>query len=407
MSTDEEKPVLEPPDYLRSLVHYFKTEDSDVWQWFADHQTGEAETEAVRLELLKSTYRIEPDDQPELFSSATQAVTKLGLSAPVTLYQAQSGSSLNASLAYLPGEVHLILHGPVTKTLNELELLALLGHELTHFALLDGWDRDFAICQELLHALSVDAGADNASLSSARLASLHTEIFCDRGALAVCGDLNAAITALVKMETGATQVKAESYLKQAAEIFARGKIQSEGVTHPECFIRARALQLWQEEGATANKPIQDLLHGSMALGKLDLLAQQQVAELTRRLIDRLLTPDWLQTDAVLGHARLYFDTYTPPDAGLKDGTLVADIATDDDQLCDYYCYVLLDFVTADSSLDEFPLAAAMLLARELKLEDRFAGIALKEMRLRKKQLEAVQQQATELVKKASQETSKT
>jgi Zn-dependent protease with chaperone function len=399
-TTTAEQPALQPPVYLESLVAYFQAEDPAVWQWFAEHQAQPADLEAIRLDLLKSTYRLEKSEQPQLFEQAAKAAEVLHLTAPVSIYQSQSDSSLNASLAYIPGEIHLVLHGPVTKTLGENELLALVAHEMAHFALLDGWDGRFAICQELLRGLSVDAGAEPASLASLRLFSLHTEIFCDRGALAVCGDVNAAVNCLVKVETGVTEVNAETYLKQAAEILSKGKIRSEGVTHPETFIRARALQLWEEQGSGAEEAIRKLLHGSVALGELDLLGQQQVERLTRRLVDRLLVPDWFHTDPVLAHARLFFDEYVPPDARHKDEKLAGDLKTDDEQLQDYYCYVLLDFVSADSTLDEHPLAAAVLVTRELGLEDRFVAIAVKELKLRKKQIEDIQKQAEELVRKA-------
>lgn len=400
-NTTAEQPALQPPAYLESLVAYFQAEDPAVWKWFAEHQAQAADLEATRLDLLKSTYRVEKTEQPQLFEQAAKAAEVLHLTAPVSIYQSQSDSSLNASLAYIPGEIHLVLHGPVAKTLDENEVQALVAHEMAHFALLDGWDGRFAICQELLRALSVDAGADTASLASLRLFSLHTEIFCDRGALAVCGDVNAAVSCLVKVETGVSEVNAETYLKQAVEILSKDKkIRSEGVTHPETFIRARALQLWKEQGSGAETQIRELLHGSVALGELDLLGQQQVEGLTRRLVDRLLVPAWFRTDPVLAHARLFFDEYVPPDAKHQDEKLAADLKTDDAQLQDYYCYVLLDFVTADSTLDEHPLASAVLVSRELGWEDRFVGIAVKELKLRKKQIEDIQKQAEDLVRKA-------
>ena len=58
---------------------------------------------------------------------------------------------------------------------------------------------------------------------------------------------------------------------------------------------------------------------------------------------------------------------------------------------DYYGYILLDFVTADRDLEELPLAAALVLAEKLGLKDRFTEIAKRELRLRKKQLETIDQ----------------
>jgi hypothetical protein len=69
---------------------------------------------------------------------------------------------------------------------------------------------------------------------------------------------------------------------------------------------------------------------------------------------------------------------------------------------DYYGYVLLDFVTADRDLEELPLAAALVLAEKLGLKDRFTEIAKRELRLRKKQLETIDQDKEKLLAKANE-----
>ena len=69
---------------------------------------------------------------------------------------------------------------------------------------------------------------------------------------------------------------------------------------------------------------------------------------------------------------------------------------------DYYGYVLLDFVTADRDLEEFPLAAALALAEKLALKDRFIEIAKRELRLRKKQLETIDQDKENLLSQADE-----
>jgi hypothetical protein len=74
---------------------------------------------------------------------------------------------------------------------------------------------------------------------------------------------------------------------------------------------------------------------------------------------------------------------------LEDPALADDLRTADAAMQDYYCFVLLDFVTADRDLEELPLAAALGLSEKLGLRDRFAEIAQRELRLRKKQLEKI------------------
>jgi len=112
----------------------------------------------------------------------------------------------------------------------------------------------------------------------------------------------------------------------------------------------------------------------------------------------------MQTELVLAHARLFVEDYVPPEELCDDPALAEDIRTDDLPMQDFYAYVLLDFVTADRDLEELPLAAALSLAEDLRLKDRFTEIAKRELRLRKKQLETIDQDKNELLAKANEDT---
>ena len=390
---------LEPLGYHTALIRHLRAREAEIWTWFAADRLRDQHNEAVRLELLKSTYRIEREANPDLFGAVDQVAAALDLDMPVTVYQSPGAGALNASLAYMPGEAHVVLTGPVLTTLMPVELQCVLGHELSHFALLDRW-RDYLIATQVLAAMSNDVQAQAAHLASARLMRLYTEVYCDRGAYRAAKDLAAAVTALVKIETGTTDVAAESYLRQTAEIFAKGHPRTEGVTHPESFIRAQALKMWVEDPAAAEKSIAQVIEGPLALEELDLLGQEKVAGITRRLVALFLRPAWLQTEPELAHARLFFEDFVPRKDG--DETLAADMAGATEKLRDYYCYVLLDFAAADRELEEAPLAAALLLADELELGERFRVLALKELNLRKKQLETLSAEAATIVAKAQE-----
>ena len=207
----------------------------------------------------------------------------MGLNAPITLYQAQTGTALNAALAYVPGEAHVILAGPLVEVLSAAELLAVLAHELAHFLLLDGWEGNYFVAGELLRSLSADASAGPAYFESARLFTLWTEAYADRWAAHLSIDVNAAISAFIKIETGLNEVSAESYLRQAEEIYAKGRASANQLTHPETFIRARALRLWAEQGDDSHAEIERMIAGPLHLGHLDLLGQKKMAERTRHL----------------------------------------------------------------------------------------------------------------------------
>jgi hypothetical protein len=359
----------------------------------------EKHNEDVRLDLLKSTYRIERDANAALYGAFEEVAAVLGMEVPATFYQAPGGGGLNASLAYMPGEAHLVLTGSVVATLTPAELRCVLGHELMHFALLDHW-RDYLVAAQILAAMTNDAQVQPAHLAGARLWRLYTEVYCDRGACRATGDLAAAITALVKIETGTTDVVAESYLRQTDEIFAKGHPRTEGVTHPETFIRARALKLWMDHPDTATEDIARVIEGPLALEELDLLGQAKVAALTRRFMEAFLRRTWLQTEPVLAHTRLFFEDFKP--AASEDEALAGELAKSDEKLRDYFCYVLLDFAVADRELEEAPLAAAVLFSNDMGLGERFRQLAMKELNLRKKQMETLAADAATIVAKAQE-----
>lgn len=388
---------LEPLAYHLEVVRYLEVQEAELWAWFCAEKLRAEQGEAVRLELLKSTYRLDPAAHPALHAAAGEVAAKLGLAAPITLYQAQGASSLNASLAYLPGEVHLVLHGPLTDRLTPLELRAVLGHELLHFLLLDRW-RGYLVASQILQAMAADEAAEPAHVTTARRFGLYTEVYCDRGAHLACGDLAAAVSALVKIETGLAEVSAESYLRQADEIFGKGDPRTDGVTHPETFVRARAMRLWAASPERCASELRSVIEGKISLAELDLPGQVAVSALTRRLVAAFLGPRWLRTEPLLAHARLFFEDLEP--SVIVDRTLAAELQEGDDRLLDYWCYVLLDFAAADRDLEGAPLAAALLLANDLGLGERFRALAGKELGLRKKQLEALEAGAEGLVAKA-------
>jgi hypothetical protein len=348
--------------------------------------------------LLKSTYRLDDEGHPELYEQLAEAKARLQLDIPVTLYQAQNSPQLNASLFYIPGQGHIVFSGPLFGLLNPEEIKSVIGHELAHYHL---WERDageFLIADRLIQAVANDPRASSSHEQTARRYQLYTEIFADRGSLRVTGDPHPVVAGLVKIQTGLAQASAASYLKQAEEIFANGNVATEGVSHPEAFIRARALALWQAQAPEAASLIQGMIEGADTLENLDLVAQKRMTAATRRLLGCLLRPKWFQTPATLGHAKLYFHDFEP----FKDRSLRETLNFSDVRLREYLCYVLLDFARADPELDEMPLVAALDLSRQLDLDAQFEKLAARELKLKVRDVRRMKEQAAELLAKAEE-----
>ena len=391
---------IEPLPYHSAIREYLRTEEADIWKWYASQDVRGRQAEAIRFDLLKSTYRIDAESEPALYQIARDVASALSLELPITIYQAQNPQGLNASLAYLPDEAHVVLHGPIATRLAEPEIRALFAHELGHQLLWKIWDGDLLLVDQILAALTHDSGAEPAHFESARRFALYNEIYCDRAALAVTGDPHAVIAMLIKVQTEIEAVDPESYLKQANEILETDPDSTEEQTHPAAYVRARALQLWHESDAGVEERIANWIEGPLRLSSLDLLGQGEVTVSTRRLVDAFLAPQWIQSETVLAHARLFFPDYEPPKAESANGISADGLLTGDPHLEDYFCYVLLDFVAADRDLEEAPLAAALILTETLGLKERFSAIAAKELRLRKRQLAKIDEQKERLVRDA-------
>jgi len=389
---------LEPLPYHVELRDYLKSQERDLWNWFASARAQADYTENLRLSLLKSTYRLEPESHPDLYQSVEEAKARLQLDVPVTVYQAQNSPQPNAALYFIPGEGHVVLSGPVLSLLNAEEIKSVLGHELAHYHLWQWEQGELHIADRLIQAVASDPRAAESHEHTARHFQLYTEIFCDRGSLFVTGDINPVVASLVKIETGLAQVSAPAYLKQAEEIFVKNNVATEGLSHPEAFIRARALSLWQTQRHDAHPHISKMIEGAEAFDRLDLIGQARMMKSTRWLLEQFVQPKWFQTPAVLGHAKMFFDDFQP--AATKDATVLEAFKSSDAKLREYLSYVLLDFVTADPELDEMPLAAALELSRQLEFDAQFEKLAAKELKLKVRDVRKLKEQAAERLAKA-------
>ncbi len=233
--------LLQPLAFHQSICQYLQQTEPKLWEWFIKHRpqstppasqsnfistetnsksptantgnqppTKNEAADAIRLDLLKRTYRLMKEAEPKLYQIADQVAEKLNLAVPITIYQAQNPEGLNASLAYIPGEAHLVLHGPVSARLDDLELKSLFAHELGHLIFLEYSNHEMLVTEQILAAMTHDRQAEAVHFSTARLFGLYTEIFCDRVALSVVGRATPVISMLIKITTGLDKVDAAS-----------------------------------------------------------------------------------------------------------------------------------------------------------------------------------------------------
>jgi hypothetical protein len=196
-----------------------------------------------------------------------------------------------------------------------------------------------------------------------------------------------------------SKVSADNYLKQADEIFAMASPATEGISHPEPYVRARALRLWAERGDAAQAEIERMIEGGLNLNRLDLLGQARAADLTRLFLQSLLSPRWYQTEMALAHAKRFFADFVIQPEGKNEASLKSELDRGDSSLRDYFCYLMLDFATVDRELGDVALSASIVLARRLGIDKRFAELVQKELTIGRKAFDKIDKQAESILAK--------
>lgn len=383
--------LLEPLPQHRALVEWLQTHEPEVWAWFADDARNAEHAEQIRLSLLRDTYRMEAADHPEVFAEVEAAKLALGLTVPVMVYQAQGQTGPNAAMCHLPGEAHLIFSGPILSLLAPLELRAVIGHELAHYFL---WEQDagaFYRADRILEAAASHGAAHSSHGHSARLWRMTTELYADRGAYIATESLEAAVGGLVKTTTGLAQLSARSYLAQAAEIFSKSKPKTEEYSHPETFMRAYALDLWVAEDEGLHHAITRMLDRDDGLDSMTVAEQTALTLRTRRFLEQLLVPIWFQSEAVLGHARLYFHDFKP--SAEKNGALLEELAGLPTPQREFLGQVMIDFCAVDPDLEDQPVIAALAWARELEILGSFEKMVTRDLKVKARDLKRLKEKS--------------
>lgn len=379
---------------LQALPYHLKVRDhfaqqANTWSFFAAVKTKEEQLAQYKTELLKNTYKFDEQADAGIYEKVNKAKEKLGLEQlPVTVYQAQYTDEINASIVFLNNEAHIVFSGRITQMLDEDELLAILAHELTHIKLYSTLQGELEIAERIIMAIAGNYNSDAAYYETARLYRLYTEIYCDRGAYTVVGDTKPVITSLVKIATGLDKVSAESYTKQADEIFSTASgVKASTISHPENFIRARAIQLWHEKKEAAEPEIISMIEGMTDLDQLDVFKQQDLLQMTRKFMQLLLKPNWFRSTLVTSLAKQYFTDFAYDDSVILDEAFTETISEAHSSIKDYLGYIMLDFALVDGELEQIPFGWAFQFSEVTQLKDVFDSIVKKELQLSDKKLQ--------------------
>jgi plasmid stability protein len=388
-----DRTALSPLAYHHEIVDYLRRHEPEVWDWASARSTGAEQRDALRAALLRGTYRIERDAHADVHAALDLALARLGIDVPATLYQS-SGQDMNASIFYVPGEVHIILQGPLLERLAHDELLAVLGHELSHYLLWSCDDGRLLVADRILYDSLASGKAHASHQETYRRYALHTELFADRGAAIAAGTIAPAISALVKVQTGIGTVDAAAYLRQAVEIEAQEAQASTAHSHPETFIRARALSLWWEGADNMQAWLDARLHGPLALDRLDLPGQQHLQQLTRGFIAHFLADGGLASEAVLTQVRAIFPDWTGTEPAVPPSDLKAVLSADlsATAVSTYLNALLVDLSLADPDQQDGALLRAGRLARELGTFDGFEAHLRRDAAMGRRELDKYKRQ---------------
>ena len=379
------------PYHVRVRDHF--KQQTKTWNFFAAGKTKDEQLQQFKTELLKNTYKFDETADRFIYDKVNIIKEKLDLQElPVTVYQAQFTDELNASIVFINNEAHIVFSGRITQLMDDEELLAILAHELTHIKLYSLLTGDLEIADRIITAIANNYNSDAAYYETARLFKLYTEIFCDRGAYLVTGKTAPVITSLVKAATGLDKVNADSYIKQANEVFATDNAtKAASLSHPENFIRARAIQLWHDKQETAEDEIIKMIEGVTNIDQLNIFKQKELADFTKEFLQLYLKPKWFRSTIVTNLAKQYFADFSWKEDALLLPAFIDKINNAHDSIKNYLSYVLLDFALADVSLEEIPQGWAFRFAEDTRLKETYEAAIKKELHLSDKKLQQLKQ----------------
>lgn len=400
-----------PTPYHLSIGHLLERRHPKLWAKFESREMRAAAAEEMGLELARRAEPIGLLARPELYEACGEISGAMGLEAPITLYQADapSGVKRNAALYFEPDHAHVVFEGDLLDVFEAAEIWYVIGHELAHHRLWTAEGGRMWTAHRFLRWAAGERGASEPFKTSARLEKLYTEIFADRYGLWASGDLDAALSAHVKIVAGDADASGGGYLALAEETLAARAASVGGDDDgppPEPLLRAALLAAWAREPGSAEGRARALIEDAAPLDRLDLLAQERLADITHWMLYEFLDEPWRGRDLVRAHAAQISETLVDAlaqpraeAAGDIDGLRQA-ISSAHPSIRRYLSYLLLDFATIDPQVEEMMLAAALQFSGDFGLGAAFKAVAGQELKITKTKLSELEKSAGDILTRA-------
>lgn len=231
--------------------------------------------DVARSELLGTAIKVSDVQYPRVWEAARQAGAALRVRVPPVFAAAMP--SIKVKVLGTDDAPHLIVNLELVERLDDVELLAAIGHELGHV------QNNHILFTTALHYLSNQAvffvrWMIQPAIMTLQAWSRRAEVTCDRAALLAVRDLDKTLTAMVKLELGLDKesaFNAEEYLKAQPDLKkGLGRYAELFRSHPYVPKRVQALRLF------AGSELYARLRGDDPTGKPSLVeVDKQVSSL--------------------------------------------------------------------------------------------------------------------------------
>ena len=314
----------------------------------------------------------------------------------IQVYQENNNPDINARIAIHQDDAIILFSGSIIEQLSDEELLSVIGYELAHIQLWKAENSEMEIVDRIISSIGNSFNLYDTYDETARRFNLYKEIYCDLGAYTVTNDIAPVITALVKCSTGLKNVSAESYLRQIKDILDKDpELKSEGLTHPENYVRAYALEQKSILGDQFQLP-EKLIAGTSTIDNLDVFDQQIKHKQTLELLNYIMQAKWMQTDLFLSHVKLFNPEFKVKET---DEIEIENYKNAHTSIKDYLSYLLLDFILLDFNNEELARGWIFQVADNLGVDAELKNIVKKELKLSDKQFKNLYHESVKTLQK--------